>query len=120
MFCPFLLCIVVMGLCPLLKAFSLRGWHDNVFVLLSFCRPAGWDNEKKISIIYEHMSSMSPNDVYEDRIVEPLSRKVQPLLCPTVCPFLFVLSLSVLLSLPSLLVSCRVKIYGVFFCTAEQ
>ncbi|ELU06193.1 hypothetical protein CAPTEDRAFT_20224 [Capitella teleta] len=43
--------------------------RDSVFI------PTGWDNEKKISILYENMSGMSPNDPYEDVIARPMSRK---------------------------------------------
>ena len=40
------------------------------------CSPAGWDNEKKISILYENMSGMKPDDPFEDVIVRPVTRKV--------------------------------------------
>ncbi len=39
--------------------------------------PCGWDNEKKISILYENMTSMKPEDLYEDVIVKPVVRKVK-------------------------------------------
>ncbi|XP_041376255.1 cytoplasmic dynein 1 light intermediate chain 2-like isoform X2 [Gigantopelta aegis] len=42
---------------------------DMVFV------PAGWDNEKKISILYENMRNMKPEDAFEDVIVKPVLRK---------------------------------------------
>ena len=38
---------------------------DSVFV------PAGWDNEKKISILFENLHNMKPDDSYEDKIVKP-------------------------------------------------
>ena len=40
-------------------------------------RPAGWDNEKKISILYENLNTMKPDDCYEDVIVKPITRKVR-------------------------------------------
>ncbi|CAL1532757.1 unnamed protein product [Lymnaea stagnalis] len=43
---------------------------DSVFV------PSGWDNEKKISILYENMTSMKPDDPFEDVINKPSTRKV--------------------------------------------
>ncbi|KAK6185039.1 hypothetical protein SNE40_007361 [Patella caerulea] len=42
---------------------------DAVFV------PCGWDNEKKISILYETMNSIKPEDSYDDIIVKPMTRK---------------------------------------------
>ncbi|XP_063440446.1 cytoplasmic dynein 1 light intermediate chain 2-like isoform X2 [Mytilus trossulus] len=38
---------------------------DSVFV------PAGWDNEKKISILFENLHNMKPDDAYEDKIAKP-------------------------------------------------
>lgn len=38
--------------------------RDAIFV------PAGWDNEKKISILYDNIRSVSPDDDYEDFIFE--------------------------------------------------
>nr|CAD7396024.1 unnamed protein product [Timema poppensis] len=38
--------------------------------------PSGWDNMKKISILYENMQSMKPDDYYRDIIVQPALRKV--------------------------------------------
>ncbi|BFZ12818.1 hypothetical protein BsWGS_15857 [Bradybaena similaris] len=43
---------------------------DSVFV------PAGWDNEKKISILHENLTSMKPDDPFEDVITKPATRKV--------------------------------------------
>ncbi|KAK7789725.1 hypothetical protein R5R35_007293 [Gryllus longicercus] len=37
--------------------------------------PSGWDNSKKISILYENMQSMKPDDYYRDVIVQPITRK---------------------------------------------
>lgn len=42
---------------------------DAVFI------PAGWDNMKKISILYENMHSCKPDDYYRDVIVQPAMRK---------------------------------------------
>ena len=39
-------------------------------------RPSGWDNEKKIAILYENIQSVSPDDDYNDVIVGPVSSKV--------------------------------------------
>ena len=39
------------------------------------CSPAGWDSEKKISVLYEHMKTLKPDDEYEDRILRPSVRK---------------------------------------------
>lgn len=38
--------------------------RDAIFV------PAGWDNEKKISILYDNIRSVNPDDDYEDFIFE--------------------------------------------------
>lgn len=43
---------------------------DAVFI------PAGWDNDKKIEILYENIQSFKPDDNYNDVIKKPLSRKV--------------------------------------------
>ncbi|XP_070193034.1 cytoplasmic dynein 1 light intermediate chain 2-like isoform X2 [Littorina saxatilis] len=43
--------------------------RDSVFV------PCGWDNDKKISILYENMASVKPEDSLEDVIVKPVLRK---------------------------------------------
>lgn len=47
-----------------------------VFLFHILCRPAGWDNLKKISILYENMHSCKPEDYYTDIILAPPSRKV--------------------------------------------
>ena len=45
---------------------------DAVFI------PSGWDNDKKIEILYENILSFKPDDNYNDVIKKPLSRKVNP------------------------------------------
>ena len=40
-----------------------------------FYSPAGWDNEKKIAILYENMHSMRPDQYYTDVIAKPIVRK---------------------------------------------
>ena len=40
--------------------------------------PAGWDNDKKINILYENMQSMKPEDDYSDVILRPPTRKTAP------------------------------------------
>ncbi|KAJ8303022.1 hypothetical protein KUTeg_019418 [Tegillarca granosa] len=55
-----------------IRKFCLHSYvveKDSVFV------PTGWDNEKKISILYENLSSMKPDDIYEDVIAKPIMRK---------------------------------------------
>ncbi|XP_065164375.1 cytoplasmic dynein 1 light intermediate chain 2 isoform X2 [Atheta coriaria] len=42
---------------------------DAVFI------PAGWDNMKKISILYESMTSCKPDDYYGDFIMQQVTRK---------------------------------------------
>ncbi|XP_022238580.1 cytoplasmic dynein 1 light intermediate chain 2-like isoform X1 [Limulus polyphemus] len=42
---------------------------DSVFI------PSGWDNKNKISILYENLKSVTPDDVYSDFIVNPTIRK---------------------------------------------
>ena len=42
---------------------------DAVFI------PAGWDNTKKIAILYENMHTCKPEDYYRDIIVQPVTRK---------------------------------------------
>ncbi|KAL7300901.1 hypothetical protein TKK_0006453 [Trichogramma kaykai] len=37
--------------------------------------PAGWDNNKKISILHENLQAMKPDDYYRDIIVQPTSNK---------------------------------------------
>uniref|UniRef100_A0A0K8RAQ1 Dynein light intermediate chain n=2 Tax=Ixodes TaxID=6944 RepID=A0A0K8RAQ1_IXORI len=42
---------------------------DAVFI------PSGWDNDKKIAILYENINSASPDDPYTDVITKPMIRK---------------------------------------------
>lgn len=42
---------------------------------LCISRPAGWDNQKKISILYENMHACKAEDEYTDIIAQPPSRK---------------------------------------------
>ncbi|KAF5269240.1 hypothetical protein FQR65_LT02541 [Abscondita terminalis] len=42
---------------------------DAVFI------PAGWDNMKKVSILYENMHTCKPDDYYTDIIAQPVTRK---------------------------------------------
>ncbi|RZF33181.1 hypothetical protein LSTR_LSTR004867 [Laodelphax striatellus] len=37
--------------------------------------PSGWDSMKKISILFENMQSMKPDDYYRDVIAPPVTRK---------------------------------------------
>ena len=39
-------------------------------------RPAGWDNDSKITILNEHIKTFDSNENFADRIVKPVSRKV--------------------------------------------
>lgn len=41
----------------------------------AFYSPAGWDNQKKISILYENMHSIKPDESYSETIAQPPSRK---------------------------------------------
>ena len=34
--------------------------------------PAGWDNEKKIAILYENMHSVKPDQYFTDVIARPI------------------------------------------------
>uniref|UniRef100_A0A3P9LMZ4 Dynein light intermediate chain n=1 Tax=Oryzias latipes TaxID=8090 RepID=A0A3P9LMZ4_ORYLA len=43
---------------------------DAVFI------PSGWDNEKKIAILYENFQTVKADDNYEDVIVKPPVRKI--------------------------------------------
>ncbi|XP_063054057.1 cytoplasmic dynein 1 light intermediate chain 1-like [Engraulis encrasicolus] len=43
---------------------------DSVFI------PSGWDNEKKIAILYENFQTLKINDNFEDIIVKPPLRKL--------------------------------------------
>lgn len=52
----------------------------NLFHCSLFCRPCGWDKEKKISILYENMTTVKPDDSFEDVIVKPVLRKVSKIM----------------------------------------
>ena len=41
-----------------------------------FFRPTGWDNDKKVAILYENLQNMKPEDAFNDVIVKPTTRKV--------------------------------------------
>ena len=43
---------------------------DAVFI------PSGWDNDKKIEILYENIQSFKPDDNFNEVLKKPLSRKV--------------------------------------------
>lgn len=43
---------------------------DAVFI------PTGWDNEKKIAILYENIQSFSPDDDFNDIITVPVNTNV--------------------------------------------
>uniref|UniRef100_A0A3B4AK08 Dynein light intermediate chain n=1 Tax=Periophthalmus magnuspinnatus TaxID=409849 RepID=A0A3B4AK08_9GOBI len=45
---------------------------DAVFI------PSGWDNEKKIGILHENLSTVRPEDPFEDFITKPPVRKESP------------------------------------------
>lgn len=47
-----------------------------VFFVCFVFRPAGWDNMKKISILYENMHSCKPDDYYRQVIAQPATRRV--------------------------------------------
>lgn len=53
-----------------LKTPALVVEKDAIFV------PAGWDNEKKIAILYENMHSVKPDQYFTDVIARPIVRKV--------------------------------------------
>ena len=40
----------------------------------SIYSPAGWDNEKKIAILYENMHSVKPDQYFTDVIARPIVR----------------------------------------------
>lgn len=56
---------------------ELTGWLVLIDFPLPYSRPAGWDNMKKISILYENMHSCKAEDYYLDIILAPPSRKVR-------------------------------------------
>ena len=40
-------------------------------------RPTGWDNDKKIGILYENLQSMKAEDGFNDVLAKPVTRKVR-------------------------------------------
>uniref|UniRef100_A0A6Q2YQ26 Dynein light intermediate chain n=1 Tax=Esox lucius TaxID=8010 RepID=A0A6Q2YQ26_ESOLU len=46
---------------------------DSVFI------PSGWDNEKKVAILYENFQSLKKEDKFEEVIIQPPVRKVKSL-----------------------------------------
>lgn len=53
-----------------------REIYTSCILTIIIFRPAGWDNMKKINILYENMQSCKPDDCYNDIIAQPPSRKV--------------------------------------------
>lgn len=48
-----------------------------MLIVKCFFSPSGWDNMKKISIIFENLQSMKPDDYYRNIIAPPVTtRKV--------------------------------------------
>ena len=45
-----------------------------IHFLFYFFRPAGWDNEKKVAILYENMHSMRPDQYFTDVIAKPIGK----------------------------------------------
>ena len=52
-----------------------RNFLESIFLFV-FNSPAGWDNEKKVSILYEGLTSMKHTDKFNDIIRPPLTRNV--------------------------------------------
>jgi hypothetical protein len=46
---------------------SLSSVNDTYYHFVLCFSPAGWDNEKKISILFENLHNMKPDDSYEDK-----------------------------------------------------
>ena len=46
-------------------------------VVVVVCSPSGWDTDAKISILYESMTNVKPDDAFENVIVKPNTRKVR-------------------------------------------
>jgi len=57
------------------KIFSSYVYMLKLFALHIICRPAGWDNMKKISILHENLQSMKANDYYRDVIAQPATNR---------------------------------------------
>lgn len=56
-----------------------------LYTLTYVCRPAGWDNMKKISILHENLQSMKASDYYRDVIAQPpTNRKVRAYLASAI------------------------------------
>lgn len=53
----------------------MRARMLKLFALRIICRPAGWDNMKKISILHENLQSMKANDYYRDVIAQPATNR---------------------------------------------
>ena len=66
---------------PLVSPIVLQASAINFFISLSwlyfsiYFSPAGWDNEKKVAILYENMHSIRPDQYYTDVIAKPIVRK---------------------------------------------
>jgi Dynein light intermediate chain (DLIC). len=52
----------------------MRKKSSLALLILGFPLP-GWDNMKKIGILYENMQSIKPDDYYTDVITKPIVRK---------------------------------------------
>ncbi|XP_022240059.1 cytoplasmic dynein 1 light intermediate chain 2-like [Limulus polyphemus] len=61
-------CLRCILLCLYIYIFLLIQW------ILKLC-PSGWDNNNKISILYENITSVSPDSRYSDVIIKPIIRK---------------------------------------------
>ena len=53
--------------CVVMQTPALVVEKDAVFI------PAGWDNDKKISILYENLHSVRPDQYYTDVIARPMT-----------------------------------------------
>ena len=62
----------------LINGFILCHETDSIVLwsINAYCRPAGWDNEKKISILYENLTHLKPDANFEEVIQKPITRKV--------------------------------------------
>ena len=58
------------------KSITTVCFYQEIVLNTDFlCSPAGWDNEKKIGILYENMHSIRPDQYYTDVIAKPIVRK---------------------------------------------
>ncbi|PKU26726.1 cytoplasmic dynein 1 light intermediate chain 2 [Limosa lapponica baueri] len=73
--CPISSCFEILTIIEKLYLTSFSLMKRQSFP--SCCRPAGWDNEKKIAILHENFTTVKPEDAYEDFIVKPPVRKVK-------------------------------------------